>query len=235
MLVIPVIDLMGGTVVHARHGERDTYAPLATSLCPSSDPLEVVDALLAQAPFGTLYVADLDAIRHTGDHLRVLRRIRERYPRLELWVDAGFGTAATLAPWLALDVTPVIGSESLTSMDALAEVLACCPQAILSLDSRGDARLGPPAIFERPAYWPATIIVMTLERVGAGAGPALETLGTVLAQAASRKVVAAGGVRCVEDLRQLATLGIHAVLLASALHDGRLSVRELAGYLQSVS
>ena len=30
---IPVIDLMGGLVVHARAGERDRYAPLALGRC----------------------------------------------------------------------------------------------------------------------------------------------------------------------------------------------------------
>ena len=51
VLVVPVIDLMGGQVVHARRGDRSNYRPLESALARSSDPLEVVRALLAAAPF----------------------------------------------------------------------------------------------------------------------------------------------------------------------------------------
>jgi Uncharacterized protein related to proFAR isomerase (HisA) len=50
----------------------------------------VVGGLLGLAAFPTLYVADLDAIEGTGDNEAVLRHLRRRFPRLGLWVDAGF-------------------------------------------------------------------------------------------------------------------------------------------------
>lgn len=231
MLVIPVIDLMGGMVVHARRGDRSNYAPLVTSLCPSSEPLAVVAALLGLVPFRTLYVADLDAIGRTGEHLRTLQSIREQHPQLALWVDAGCGSMAALQPWLSLGVTPVVGSESLPSLAAFEAIRDECPQAVLSLDTRGGVRLGPATIFARPTYWPDTVIVMTLDRVGAGCGPAVDTLAAVVAQAAPRKVVAAGGVRDAADLGALERLGVYAALVASAIHDGSLDRGELDRYL----
>lgn len=230
MRVVPVIDLMAGQVVHARRGDRASYAPIATPLAASSDPVDVVDGLLAHAPFRTLYVADLDAIRRSGDHRRELARIRERHPHLAVWADAGIGARREAAPWLALGVTPVIGTESLASRAALAEILEACPGALLSLDTRGGVRLGPDEIFDAPACWPGAVIVMTLDRVGAGTGPAVDALQSVLARAAGRKVIAAGGVRSTEDLERLAALGVHAALVASAIHDGSLDRAALARF-----
>ena len=98
MLIVPVIDLMGGQVVHARRGDRSNYRPLESALVRSSDPLGVVAALLAAAPFPAIYAADLDAILQRGEHRAVLLGMVDRFPALTLWVDAGFGTAAQLGP-----------------------------------------------------------------------------------------------------------------------------------------
>src|SRR2546430_2700019 len=87
MEIIPVLDLKGGVVVRARMGERHLYAPIATPLAASSEPLEVARGLLAVYPFATLYVADLDAIEGRGDHSPALRRITFGCPGVSLWVD----------------------------------------------------------------------------------------------------------------------------------------------------
>ena len=230
MRVVPVIDLMAGQVVHARRGDRASYAPIVTPLAASSDPLAVVDGLLAHAPFRTLYVADLDAIRGQGDHREVIARIRERHAALRLWVDAGVGSATALAPWTTLGVTPVIGTESLPSRAALGEIVSACPDALLSLDTRAGQPLGPAEIFDDATCWPGAVIVMTLDRVGSGSGPAVAALQEVMTRAAGRKVIAAGGVRSAEDLERLAALGVHAALVASAIHDGSLDRAALARF-----
>ena len=67
---------------------------------------------------------------------------------------------------------------------------------------------------------------MTLPQVGSDAGPdrqrLMETLAVVRGQ-----VYAAGGVRNIEDLRQLDAMGIAGALVASALHAGRLTRAEI--------
>ena len=92
--VIPVVDLMGGKVVHARKGDRGSYGPLESPLSPTSSPLDVIRGLLSILPFPTLYIADLDAIQRHGDNVQTLRQIRDEFPALEVWVDNG---AANLA------------------------------------------------------------------------------------------------------------------------------------------
>src|SRR5258707_9046930 len=84
--IIPVLDLKGGAVVHARAGDRANYRPIATPLAASSAPAEVLAGLLALAPFRAVYVADLDAITGAGDHRAVVRALARRFPGVEFWL-----------------------------------------------------------------------------------------------------------------------------------------------------
>ena len=61
-LIVPVLDLKGGEVVHARAGERERYLPIRSRLAAGSAPAAVVDGLLSVAPFRRIYIADLDAL-----------------------------------------------------------------------------------------------------------------------------------------------------------------------------
>jgi phosphoribosylformimino-5-aminoimidazole carboxamide ribotide isomerase len=234
VLIVPVIDLMDGRVVHARRGDRSNYRPLQSVLTPSSEPVQVVRALLDFAPFSAIYAADLDAILRRGGHREVLSGIAKQFPALDIWLDAGFGDAAALEPWrLVPRIVPVIGSESLASASALHSLLSVAPQSVLSLDTRDEVPLGPPALFTQPDAWPQRVIVMTLDRVGAGSGPALARLRATAAQAPDKHVIAAGGVRNVLDLDTLADMGVHAVLIASAIHDGSLGRTAFTRFLQA--
>lgn len=213
---------MGGRVVHAREGRRDEYRPLVSALCRSSEPAAVLDGLLELHPFRCCYIADLDAILARGDHRAVVAALGRAHPALEFWVDAG-RLAGTLG---AAPIRPVFGSESLDE----GEAASLDAQAILSLDFRGDEFLGPRALLESAALWPRDVIVMNLERVGGSGGPDLERLAALRGRAPDRYFHAAGGVRGGADLAALARAGAAGVLLASALHDGRLSRAELAAW-----
>ena len=227
MDVIPVIDLMGGVVVHARMGERKAYRPIETTLSPTSDPIDVVQGLLSVHPFSTLYVADLDAILRRGDNFAAMHRIRAAMPALGLWIDNGAadeaGLDAILGPGLGL---PVIGAESQRD-GALVEAHRDSSRVVISLDFRREAFQGPEIILRRPQYWPRRVIVMALDRVGGSAGPDLPRIAAVRSVAGAREVYAAGGVRDAADIAALKSAGAAGVLIASALHDGRLTRAEI--------
>lgn len=216
---------MGGQVVRAYAGRRDEYQPLKSALCDSSRPEAVVDGLLALYPFRRIYIADLDAILERGDHRGVVERLQRSHPDLEFWVDGGFADAAAARAWQEAGLgRPVLGSENLV---VLPEHGAWPAKSVLSLDFRGDDFLGPPALLQHPERWPAEVIVMTLARVGMNAGPDLARLAHVQRLNPACRVYAAGGVRHANDLSALAGAGAAGILLASALHDGRLSRAEL--------
>jgi phosphoribosylformimino-5-aminoimidazole carboxamide ribotide isomerase len=230
--IIPVLDLKEGQVVHARAGDRANYQPIRSSLTASSAPVDVVEALLALAPFRRFYVADLDAIAGTGEQRRLVAGVAERHPGVEFWLDCGVRTAAAAITLARAGITPVCGSETLDDLGELDELQWRLGAGgwVLSLDYRGDEFLGPAALAETAALWPERIIAMTLGRVGMGLGPDFARLASVRSRAVERRVFAAGGVRGEGDLARLATLGVAGALVASALHDGRLSPELLRRY-----
>ncbi len=223
MEIIPVIDLMGGAVVRARMGRRDQYRPIVTPLAPSSDPVDVTRGLLAVYPFATLYVADIDAIEGRGGNRQVVRRLQDEFPGLALWVDSGIADLDGAVAWLAAGLGHlVIGSESQSDV-GLVRRLAADTRVALSLDFDDQSFRGPADLLVEPGAWPRQIIVMTLARVGSNGGPDLARLSQIRERAAGRQIYAAGGVRDLDDLATLRRAGIAGALVASSLHDGRLS------------
>lgn len=180
-------------------------------------------------PFPTLYIADLDAIQRRGDNRRVVADLRNRFPELEIWVDAGFGSSADWAPWQPCGVRPVVGSESQADTRSAARLLAALRSAapVLSLDFLGERFLGPAELLDTPTLWPERVIVMTLDRVGMGAGPDLERLEELRRRAPGRRIFAAGGIRGAADLARLKAFGLHGALISTALHQGRINRRVL--------
>jgi HisA/HisF family protein len=222
--VIPVIDLKGSKAVRAVAGNRSDYRPLETSLCPDGDPLTVARGFLAMHAFRRLYIADLDAIEGRVRQDAVLSSIRDVFPQLELWVDAGFRDEDSVTEWLHLRLgRPVFGSESLSRAHVPGDA-----NAILSLDFRGDRFLGPTPLLTDSDLWPADVIVMCLHDVGTSIGPDTQRLTSIIEAAGERRVYAAGGVRGRADLDALASLGASGALVASALHNGALSSADLA-------
>jgi HisA/HisF family protein len=228
MEVIPVIDLKGGVVVHARHGERNRYRPIATPLASSSQPTDVVRGLLSLHPFATIYLADLDAIMRRGHNDAIVRQLKHAFPGVTFWVDNGVANLADAERWLAAELGHlVLGSESLIDAE-VARHLAAHERVILSLDFRHDAFQGPPALLAEPDAWPPRVIVMTLGRVGSGAGPDRERLQSVRAAVSRHSIYAAGGVRGLDDLLALQSEGYAGALVATALHAGRLRGADMA-------
>jgi phosphoribosylformimino-5-aminoimidazole carboxamide ribotide isomerase len=225
MQVIPVIDLKGGTVVHARMGRRDLYRPIETPLAATSDPVDIARGLLSIHPFATLYVADLDCIGGIGTNRASLRRIRQAFPRLTLWVDSGIADIESAADWLGQGLGHVVlGSETQKNSNVVRHFTNDA-RVVLSLDFRGADFQGPPALLTQSDCWPRRVITMTLDRVGSHAGPDLERLRAI--KAAGTEVYAAGGVRDAADLRALAAAGIAGALVASSLHNGRITAEDL--------
>lgn len=230
--IIPVLDLKHGKVVRARAGDRANYQPIVTPLSPTSEAADVLRGLRGLAPFPIVYVADLDAISGIGGHGEVLRVLAASNPGVEFWVDGGFTNARSARDATSTGMIPVFGSESLTGADELATASAMYGSGAiaLSLDYRAGRIMGSPEIEHRPDLWPERVILMTLDRVGTGAGPDFDALAALVRRAAGQAVFAAGGVRGEHDLAELHAIGVAGVLVATALHDGRLSAAAVSRF-----
>lgn len=232
MQLIPVIDVFGGVVVRAVRGDRANYRPIASGLCRGSDPVAIAKALLDCSRSELLYVADLDALTGQARQAGLISELLDACPRRKVWLDAGF---AGLDDWErfasglganAARVRPVFASESLQDEAAAREALAGALGAILSLDRKGGHALDPAGCWARPQLWPAVTILMTLDRVGSARGPDLAALAQARVARPDVCFVGAGGIRDRTDLEVAAAGGAWAWLVASALHDRRITFAE---------
>ena len=231
--VIPALDLKGGSVVHARQGNRADYRPIASPFGDPDDAVAIARGLLALTASPVLYIADLDAIAGEDNHFELLRGLGDALPGTTLWIDAGLSNLAECAFWLPLGATLVIGSESLDTTEDWREMHAALgEEVVLSLDFDENGQKGPGELFDAPALWPRRIVVMSLARVGSEAGPDLARLQSLVAAAGGRAVYAAGGVRHARDLESLVAAGLHGAILATALHARTITPKEIAALLR---
>ncbi len=233
--LIPVLDLRGGLVVHARRGKRSAYRPVKTCLCRGSHPLDLCRGLLRLYAFTTIYIADIDSIEGTGVNDDTITELHTAFPHVEFWVDAGLSSDVA-RDWLQChEGCFVLGSESQIQTEdvtefAVGEKEGEIDRVILSLDFGAEAFLGPRELFSETRSWPQRVIVMTLARVGAREGPDYGRLAHIVSRAGDREVIAAGGVRDGDDLNRLRDMGVAGVLLASALFDGRIGEAEITDF-----
>jgi phosphoribosylformimino-5-aminoimidazole carboxamide ribotide isomerase len=222
LILVPVIDLLHGHAVHAQQGRRDRYAPLHTPLCRNGEVLPLVQRLVEDWGFERLYLADLDAIQEQGDNHSIVLQILESHPALQLWLDAGLRHPDD-RPALRTHarLRGVVGSETWQSAEPLP---ADC---LLSIDSDADGPRDPSGICRDNNRLPSDLILMNLTRVGSDRGPDLPLLAQWRRQAPAARLYMAGGVRHADDLAELRSAGAAGVLLASALHTGRLSPSDL--------
>ena len=229
MRIVPVIDLKGGIVVHARRGQRDEYAPLRSPLVDGCEPVAVARALCAICRTSALYVADLDALGGAPVDEATLAAVAAVS---EPWVDAGATTSERAAALQRAGVARnVVGTESL---EPGAPVMpSATPPVVLSVDLR-DGRLisRDPELAGRDPTAAAPLaralnahelLVIDLARVGSGAGPPLDAVADLANALPGVAIYAGGGVRDDADLRALESAGAAGALVATALHEGRIT------------
>jgi phosphoribosylformimino-5-aminoimidazole carboxamide ribotide isomerase len=246
MRVIPVIDLQGGLVVHGVAGQRDSYRPVRSRLGMSASPFENARAFAERLHREEVYVADLDAIGGREISHDALRAIAAA--GLRLWVDAGPRTAADALRLAQLNSHQadtlvdrvILGLESVDGPSTVAAVVRelGAARVIFSLDLRSGRPITGAAAWQRAEpidiarqvyeLGVRQMIVLDLARVGTGDGvPTGPLCRRILERLPGVEVITGGGLGEVAEVAELAASGVHGVLVASALHDGRLGKDEL--------
>lgn len=239
--MIPVIDLMNNQAVHAAAGERKDYKPVQSLLCRSSDPLEIAGAFRDTLGLDEIYVADLDAIRdrHSKRHGDTIGKLVAR-EKIRVLLDAGISGPESVGRWLDLGIhKAVVGSETLDDWSALRDIPAAFDgsRLVFSLDCRNGkilskcpelAAMPPAEAFKHleSSGW-REIILLDLARVGSGMG--IDRSWIVQAQASlpGLTLLAGGGITGPEELKELHSLGISGVLVATALHNGAIGPQHI--------
>lgn len=240
--MIPVLDLRGGRAVLARGGRREAYEPVRSVLVAAGeggDPLALARAYRHTLDCDETYVADLDAIGGGAVQRALVHDLSRVGSRL--FVDAGVTTSERAQELVAHGAwRVVVGLETLPSFAALAAVASTVgsQRLVFSLDLgagvplvRPDATLGGTPLELAHAAVGAgagAIIVLDLTRVGSGRGVDLRLVDELRHALPGVELLAGGGVGTLDDLERLAGAGLNGALVATALHDGRLTRNELA-------
>lgn len=244
MLIIPVLDLLNGTVVRGVAGRRSEYRPIVSRIAATPEPLAVALAFRSEFGLNTLYVADLDAIEHDRPNLAVYASLEAA--GFTLLLDAGLRSVAAAAGTLPTGLAAgssrslIAGLESCPGPAMLTALLEQIPatRLLFSLDLHG----GKP--WRAGSGWPANdpfaiaeqavaagvqrMIVLDLAQVGVSGGPGASSLcSQIRSRFPDLELITGGGVRDASDLERLQADGIDGVLVASALHDGRLTRADL--------
>ena len=214
--MIPAVDVLGEEAVRLQRGSYDDVVERA------ADPVALATRW-ARRGARRIHLVDLDGARRGGVRPELLAKvvaaagvpvqasggIRSRADAERL-LDAGadrvvVGTAAwpDPTPWLELG-------------DALVLAVDVRDGLVRSSGWTGDAGLTFDQALERAAG--ARVLVTAIDRDGTLAGPDVELVGR--AAAAGLRVLAAGGVRSPDDVRELAAAGAEAAIVGRALLAG---------------
>ena len=241
MQLLPVVDIQNGIVVRGVAGQRARYQPIESCLTGSHEVVAVAEAIRNAFGLHQLYVADLDAIQHNRPHLAMYAALSRC--GFSISVDAGLRDTARADELLDAGANSVIaGLETIPGFDLLQELVSRFGQerVVFSLDLHagspiysttwGNRRPGEAPAIAAGAFEAGIrrMIVLDLAAVGSGGGLATLPLCRELRHRfPAMELTTGGGVRGVNDLRELEATGVDAALVASALHNGAITPSHL--------
>jgi phosphoribosylformimino-5-aminoimidazole carboxamide ribotide isomerase len=227
-MIVPCIDLMDGKVVQLVQG-RD-------KALEGDAPLEMLRKFAA---FREIQVIDLDAAMGKGENSVLVELLASR---ARCRVGGGVRDAARARRLIEQGAHRVIvGTAAFTP--ALQEIAAAVgpERVIVALDSKGGkvvvkgwveaTEFTAEEVIDRMAPFCGGFLCTYVDKEGMLQGTDLDWFRRLRA-ATDREITAAGGITTMDDVRQLAAMGVHAAL-GMAIYTGRLNLAELAALNQS--
>ncbi len=231
MEVIPAIDIRGGQCVRLEQGDYDRETVFG------DDPVKMA---VRWAALGArrIHVVDLDGARDGSQaNAEVVRRIVQTVdsaiqcgggirdiPTLQHTIESGvtrvvIGTAAVKNPQMLRDAVALAGDRLIVSVDAR--------DGLVSLEGWTESTdISALSLIDRLQGMGVQRIVYTdILRDGVKGGPNFTMYERLSAESAV-KVLAAGGVSDVEDVRRLAEAGVDGAIIGRALYKGEIDLAE---------
>ena len=242
MRLIPAIDLREGKCVRLFKGDY------ARQTDYSDDPIGMA-ARFSELSVGDLHVVDLDGAQ-TGEqrNVSIIEEIA-RQTTLAVQLGGGIRSVDAVRRWLDAGVSRcVIGSMAVTEPDTVRGWFGeFGPERIvLALDVRIDD-VGTPWLTthgwtetSRVSLWECIddysraglrhVLCTDVNRDGAMAGPNVELYVDVLERYPGIELQASGGIRDIDDLRELRDAELPAAISGRALLDGAISADEVTSF-----
>jgi len=233
MQVVPALDLRGGKCVRMKQGDPTTEVQY------DSDPVERARAFVDLGA-RRLHVIDLDGAFGSGENLAAVGRICKA---VDAPVQMGGGLRAVkhAEEAFAAGVSEIILGTLLVEDERLSRniINRFAGKVIAGIDARGTqvaihgwqdrAPVDRDALVRRVAQWGVSRIIFTeIRRDGMGEGYDIDALNAV-ANAADVKVMASGGARNIDDLRELkrsVPATVDSCIVGSALYTGTIDLEE---------
>lgn len=235
--VIPAVDVQDGEVVQLVGGERGTETRYGE---PAAAAKEWIDA-----GADTLHLVDLDGAfegeRANSDAFEAIIETVD----VDLQLGGGIRTVDDAVELLDLGVDRVIlGTAAVQNPEIVNEISDTHPESVMvSLDAKDgevvisgwteSTGLDPAAAAERYAELGAGAILLTdVDVEGQLAGVNTAQIEAVCDRV-DIPVVASGGVATIEDVRALKAAGAAAVVVGTALYEGKFTLREAMTAVES--
>jgi phosphoribosylformimino-5-aminoimidazole carboxamide ribotide isomerase len=227
--VIPAVDVLGDEAVRLEQGDYDRVTLRA------GGPVELVERFGAMRP-PLIHLVDLSGARAGRVRPDLVSAAVAAAAGVAVQASGGIRSVGDAEALLSAGAARVVvGTAAFASDDALPGFVAALGERlVVAIDVsdglvaaggwRKDTGLGVEDALDRcRAAGVARILCTAIARDGTLAGPDLELLERVVANA-ERPVLAAGGISSDTDLDALATVGVEGAIVGRALLEGRISV-----------
>ena len=231
MYIIPAIDLLEGKCVRLIQGQyhrQITY---------QNDPIEQARQF-SEAGAEWLHIIDLDGARVAKPVNTDTISDIAALGKLKIQVGGGIRDEASIIQLLDMPVERVIiGTRALSDFEWFSEMAEkFSGKIVLGLDARGSkvathawTKSNPQNLFEfalKAAKLPLAAIIYTdITKDGMMAGPNFERTKTI-AETVDLPVIAAGGIREIDNIKKLKELGVQAAIIGRSLYEGTLNLSD---------
>lgn len=236
--IIPAIDIIEGKCVRLTKGDYDTKKVY------NDDPLEVAKMIES---FGVrrLHVVDLDGAK--SQHIvnyNIIERIADHTSlvidfgggiKTNEDIDIAFASGASLVTVGSVAVkNPELFSEWLEKYSPAKVILgADVKNGLISINGwkeEGNDQLIP-FLQNYVNQGVENVLCTDISKDGMLEGPAIELYKQIMEQFPEMRLIASGGVSCIEDIEALDAAGIPAVVFGKALYEGKIKMEELAKFI----
>ena len=233
-LIVPAVDLLGSDAVRLRQGDYERVTNRR------ADPLALVESY-RDAGADLIHLVDLDGARDGTIRPDVVRRTALVTAPARVQASGGIRSVADAEQLLdAGAARVVVGTAVFADDDALGRfVRRLGKRLVVAIDVR-DGRIAVGGWTQTTTITPdeaaercrsagvARILCTAIDRDGTLAGPDVELFARV-SRIAGVPVLAAGGVRSLDDLAAIEAAGCEGAIVGRALIEGQLPLSVLAG------
>jgi phosphoribosylformimino-5-aminoimidazole carboxamide ribotide isomerase len=241
MMVIPAIDIMGGSVVRLIKGDAQN------KVVYSNDPAEMAKKWEG-AGADMLHIVDLDAAfgpsgddknnDNNSNNANAIAKILSTV-KVPIQLAGGIRTPEAAKEALGKAARVVIGTMAYNNSEAVKKLAKKYPgRIVVSIDQiDGNVMVKgwkesagvkvADAISQFIAMGVEDFLLTSIERDGTLAGPDIETLANAVAFNDRAKIIASGGISSLEDTIRVKSIGCSAVILGKAMYDGKVSIEKV--------